>query len=472
MSGIPIMTFRAGSVKKCGFAIFFLVIVGLVRLAAAPPGASLSKDDVSLLLLGSSPSSKIVQIVEQRGVDFQMTPDLAKKFHDQGASDDLIDALRKAGDKAAAAKASAPAPSAAQQPNAPEAPDAAPEGKPNAPGATPPRASEPSPASAPSPDEPVLHTRGAAAEGSGPTPIATDRSAARRSPSATSEPVLHTRKSAESNSSSEGSAGTKTAGATQNDPATEKKIQEILDGLAGHPEPSGGEAPLLRIKDINGRKLTPEDFKGKVVLVNFWATWCPYCKTEIPVLVQLQQKYGWAGFQVVGIAVQDTEDKVKSFAAAHNVNYPVAMGDESYKSIYGGVNGLPTCFLMGRDGRIYQKIEGAPEDIGIFDKSVQALLKPPADKPTMAQANAPSSEPELHEAGKKTPPEIPVSASAPGLKDPSPQEIQHIIQEFAAKEKIFRAARNNYTYHQINKVQELGENNDIVGTFEQEWDIL
>jgi len=66
----------------------------------------------------------------------------------------------------------------------------------------------------------------------------------------------------------------------------------------------------------------------------------------------------------------------------------------------------------------------------------------------------------------------PTTASAPGLKDPSPEEIQHIIREFAAKEKIFREARNNYTYHQINKVQELGPENEVVGTFEQEWDIL
>jgi hypothetical protein len=84
-----------------------------------------------------------------------------------------------------------------------------------------------------------------------------------------------------------------------------------------------------------------------------------------------------------------------------------------------------------------------------------------------------SSEPVMHEAAKKeAPPVTPATASAPGLKDPDAQGIQHIIQEFAAKEKVFREARNNYTYHQINKVQELGAENEIVGTFEQEWDIL
>jgi hypothetical protein len=84
-----------------------------------------------------------------------------------------------------------------------------------------------------------------------------------------------------------------------------------------------------------------------------------------------------------------------------------------------------------------------------------------------------SGEPVLHgSANKDTPPATPAMASSPGLKDPDAQGVQHIIQEFAAKEKIFRAARNNYTYHQINKVEEFGAGNDIVGTYEQEWDIL
>ena len=93
--------------------VALLMVAGLLSLATAPADQPLSKDDITLLLLGSSPSGKIIQMVEQRGVDFQMNPDLAKKFHDQGASDDLIDALQKAGNKAAAAKVSAPAPASA-----------------------------------------------------------------------------------------------------------------------------------------------------------------------------------------------------------------------------------------------------------------------------------------------------------------------------------------------------------------------
>lgn len=113
------------------------VISGLLSLATASADQPLSKDDISLLLLANSPSSKIAQMVEQRGIDFQMDADLAKKFHDQDASDDLIDTLRKAGNKAAKAKVSAPAPApsasstAAGTSNTPAGPQPSLGGKPN-----------------------------------------------------------------------------------------------------------------------------------------------------------------------------------------------------------------------------------------------------------------------------------------------------------------------------------------------------
>lgn len=194
--------------KKVVLGIALVMLAGLLGLATALADQPLSKEDLTLLLLGNSPSDKIIQLVEQRGIDFQMDPGLAKKFHDLGASDGLIDTLQKAGNRVAAATSRAPAPAPESKPNAPAAP-----------------------------------------------------------------------------------------------------------------------------------------------------------------------------------------------AAASAASAPVA-----------------------------------------------AKAKPAAATPT--------------------------TPSAPGLKDPSPEEIQHIIREFAAKEKIFREARNNYTYHQINKVQELGHDNEVVGAFEQEWDIL
>ena len=192
--------------KKIVVGVALLVLAGLLSLATAPADQPLSKDDITLLLLGSSPSSKIIQMVEQRGVDFQMNPDLAKKFHDQGASDDLIDALQKAGNKAAAAKASAPAlplhprPRSGESQLAPAAPEPSPEGKPNAPDAPEPRAAEPPPAAralrlprcAIVSREPVLHTRHSAA--SAPRTCCQQPPAPAPRParsSSSSEPVLH-----------------------------------------------------------------------------------------------------------------------------------------------------------------------------------------------------------------------------------------------------------------------------------------
>jgi hypothetical protein len=283
--------------KKILAGVALLMLAGWLSLATSPAEQPLSKDDITLLLLGSTPAAKIIQSIDQRGVDFQMSPDLAKKFHDQGASDDVIDALQTAANKAA--KASAPAPAAPT--SAPPAPAA-----PSAPAPTPPAAAQPSPADSPAPSlrgkpnsvdapEPQAPAPGAAeAPRSAPTtPVAPT--------SSDSEPVLHTRHSS-----------------------------------------APAEAPAAS-----------------------------------------------------------------------------------------------------------------------------------SPSPAPATTSTSSSEPVLRQPPKKeAQEEAPVVASAPGLKDPDAQGIQHIIQEFAAKEKVFREARNNYTYHQTNKVEEFGAGNEIVGTYEQEWDIL
>ncbi len=220
--------------KKLSLGIVAILVAGVLAILAAAADQPLSPDDITLLLLGGSPTEKIVTLVEQRGVSFKMNPDLAKKFHDAGASDDLIDALTKAGLKAkvaasgSAASAPAPAPASSQQ--------------------------TPSP-NAPAPDS----------------------------------------QSAE----------------------VDRKVAETMNSLSDKP------------------------------------------------------------------TVQATN---ASAAAASSTS-----------------------------------------------------AKPAPDK---------------------------------SLADPDPIQIQHIIQEFAAKEKLFKQARNNYTYHQINKVQELGPDNEVEGVFEQEWDIL
>jgi len=298
--------------KKIVMGAALLMMAGWLSVATAPADQPLSKDDITLLLLASSPTSKMIQMVEQQGVDFQMNPDLAKQFHDQGASNELIDALQKAGNKAAAAKVSAPAPAA-----------------PSAPAPAPPAAAQPSSPAAPEPpaaERPTL----------APTTPAAPSS---------SEPVLHTRQS--------------TASAPEPSPEGKPNAPDA-------PEPWAAEAP-------------------------------PAAPTT-----------------------------------------PVAPSSSE-----------PT----------------------LHTRTSEAA--PVASAPSPAPASPSSSEPTLHQPAKQeAPKETPVIATTPALKDPDAPGIQHIIQEFAAKEKIFRAARNNYVYHQINKVQEFGGENEIVGTYEQEWDIL
>src|SRR5262252_3969670 len=101
-------------------------------------------------------------------------------------------------------------------------------------------------------------------------------------------------------------------------------------------------------------------YQGKVVILDFWATWCGPCRSEIPGFVELQNKFRDQGFTVIGISVdEEGPDKVKQFYQKFRMNYPVAMTDHQVEYLYGGVKELPTTFLIGRDGRIYQRIPGA-----------------------------------------------------------------------------------------------------------------
>jgi len=435
-----------GPMGKVILAIASLLLASGLALASPAADRPLSADDVTLLLLGSSPSDKIMQVVQQRGVNFQMNPELAKKLHDLGASDALIDALRQAGSKPAAAPAaSTPPPSAAPTDST---------AKPNAP--------------ATSADAPVTqgHAGGEASSTSTETPTATQQAPPAASPAATPPALSET--------------------------AAEQKVRDTIDRLTrGEDAPP---APILRLQDISGRKLGPDDFKGKVVLVNYWATWCPPCKAEVPSLVRLQGAYRSEGLQVVGIAVDDTARKVREFARDNGINYPVIVGDATLKTLFGDLGGVPTSFLIGRDGRVYYKINGAPMDASAFEQGIKMLLKAPADRrQEVASAAAPPPPPASPArsgpvlkvaAGASAPPSSTSSSpsaattsaatttNSPGLADPNPAETKHIVEEFAAKEKIFRQARDNYTYHQINKVQELGTDNEVVGSFQQEWDIL
>lgn len=146
------------------------------------------------------------------------------------------------------------------------------------------------------------------------------------------------------------------------------------------PESAGAKehrpAPNFTLPLIDGGQLQLSSFRGKVVLLDFWATWCVPCREETPHFVELQQKYGAQGLQIIGVSMDDSPDPVHTFYQQFHVNYPVVMGTADVGAAYGGVLGLPIAFLIDREGRIYAKHMGAT-DAAVFEKDITTLLQTP-----------------------------------------------------------------------------------------------
>jgi thiol-disulfide isomerase/thioredoxin len=138
--------------------------------------------------------------------------------------------------------------------------------------------------------------------------------------------------------------------------------------------PKIGPAPTWRLQDLAGKTVTSDEFKGKVLVVDFWATWCPPCRAEIPGYTQLQAKYGKDGFVIVGISLdQAGPEVVKTFAEQNGINYQLVMGDEAVVAAFGGVEGIPTTFLIDRAGQVRDRKVGA-EETAEYEKKVAAVL--------------------------------------------------------------------------------------------------
>jgi thiol-disulfide isomerase/thioredoxin len=133
-------------------------------------------------------------------------------------------------------------------------------------------------------------------------------------------------------------------------------------------------APDFSLTDLDGKPLQLTAFHGKVVLIDYWATWCAPCKVEIPHLVALQRKYGPQGLQIIGISMDDDAAVVRTFARDLAMNYPVGLGNAELAESYGGVLGLPVAFLIDRDGRIVKRLDG-DEKLQGLEREISELLK-------------------------------------------------------------------------------------------------
>lgn len=135
----------------------------------------------------------------------------------------------------------------------------------------------------------------------------------------------------------------------------------------------GSHLPEFSVRDLGGHEISSTRLRGKVVLIDFWATWCQPCKKEIPGYQALLNKYGPRGFAVVGFkfdTMMDTEDPV-SFARRLGIRYPLAVASDEIKGKFGGIEGLPTTMLYDRDGILRQKIIGFE-----YTRVIESELKP------------------------------------------------------------------------------------------------
>ena len=157
-------------------------------------------------------------------------------------------------------------------------------------------------------------------------------------------------------------------------------IYEVSRRSSTHSKPGGRSsvvhkvAPDFSLQDLSGQPLELTNYRGKVVLLDFWATWCTPCLGEIPHFVALQNTYREPGLQVIGISMDDGPKPVREFYQKFKMNYPVALGTEKLAEAYGGVLGLPVMFLIGRDGQVAAKYVGEVQ-MPVLEQEIKSLLQ-------------------------------------------------------------------------------------------------
>ncbi|MGH9830307.1 MAG: TlpA disulfide reductase family protein, partial [Blastocatellia bacterium] len=164
-----------------------------------------------------------------------------------------------------------------------------------------------------------------------------------------------------------GKSGTTRGAAAQSDE------REVIR-FASNPQ----AVPAFDAKDLDGNPISTAEWKGKVVLVTFWATWCPPCREEIPMLIGLESRYK-DRLQIVGVSLDDDPpSEVKQFVQKEGINYPVVMATRKIVAEFGGVPALPTSFVVNQDGNVVQKHVGLYPPT-VYDNEVRSLLGLPVD---------------------------------------------------------------------------------------------
>ncbi len=147
------------------------------------------------------------------------------------------------------------------------------------------------------------------------------------------------------------------------------------EGGSGAPAAGGRwRAPDFEVMDLNGNLLQLSALRGRVVLLDFWATWCPPCVAEIPHFRELYANYKHQGFEIIGFSLDEGGEKVvRSFVKEHEIGYPIAMGNHDIAQAYGGIHGLPTTLLIDKKGNVAKKYVGY-HDKKEFEQEIQKLL--------------------------------------------------------------------------------------------------
>lgn len=166
--------------------------------------------------------------------------------------------------------------------------------------------------------------------------------------------------------------------------ASKPPVNQAADMAA--PQPSGGDppagsvAPDFTLRNLgDGKSIQLSSLRGKAVLINFWATWCGPCKIEMPWLEEMQKKYGPQGFQILGVAMDDTDDDqlIIDFAKKMGVSYTILKGTDKVGDLYGGIDRLPLSYFVDRSGKIVHEIVGLPMKETILEDAIKQALGGP-----------------------------------------------------------------------------------------------